>query len=185
MADRPTKIYTKTGDAGTTGLVGHKRVHKDCLRIQAIGDVDELNCQLGVIRSACTDEQLISLLEEIQNDLFELGAELAQPASIQLAQTHVARLEQIIDRLSESLPPLRQFILPGGTPAAAHSHLARAICRRAERGLFRLSQTEQVNSASLQFMNRLSDLLFVVARAINHRGATAETPWKLNDRVRA
>ncbi len=184
MADRQTKLYTKTGDTGTTGLVGRKRVHKDCLRIQTIGDVDELNCQLGVIRSVCTDDQLNSLLQEIQNDLFELGAELAQPASTQLAHAHAAQLEQFIDRLNGTLPPLRQFILPSGTPAAAHSHLARAVCRRAERGLFRLSRTEHVNSASLQYMNRLSDLLFVVARTINHRSAATETPWKLNDRER-
>ncbi len=177
MTNKKSNIYTKTGDTGTTGLLGRKRVHKEDLRIQSIGDVDELNCQVGVIHSVCTDDQLQSLLQEIQNVLFELGAELAQPDASRLDGTDTAFLEQFIDRLDERLPPLKNFILPGGTHAAAEAHRGRAVCRRAERTLFRLSRTEQVNSASLQFINRLSDLLFIVARTINHHSDTVETPW--------
>jgi cob(I)alamin adenosyltransferase len=180
MADRPTSIYTRGGDSGTTSLMGSKRVHKDSMRMQALGDVDELNCQMGVIRSLCIDDQMKGFLQEIQNLLFELGAELAQPGTSRLVPPHAARVEQFIDRLDEALPPLKTFILPGGSAAAAQCHLARAVCRRAERSLFRLSRTEHVNSASLQFVNRLSDLLFVVARTINRRSGTAEVPWKSN-----
>lgn len=178
MAQRPSSLYTRTGDTGTTGLFGGKRLNKDSIRITAIGDVDELNCQLGVVRSLTRDTQMRGFLREIQNILFELGAELAQPATSRLVQAHIARMEQFIDRLNDSLPPLENFILPGGAPEAAQCHLARAVCRRAERSLFRLSRTEHVNSASLQFINRLSDLLFILARNLNHRAATADEPWK-------
>lgn len=179
MTDRSTQnLYTRTGDSGTTGLLGGKRIHKDSLRIQAIGEVDELNCHIGVIRSLCRDEQINNLLRELQDLLFELGAELAHPTSSRLIQPHAARVEQFIDRLDESLPPLRTFILPGGDLTAAQCHLARSVCRRAERSLFRLAHTDHVNSASLQFLNRLSDLLFVVARTMNHRSGTADIPWK-------
>lgn len=179
MMDRSTpKLYTRTGDSGTTGLFEGKRVHKDSLRIQAIGEVDELNCHIGVIRSLCRDEQIDNLLRGLQDLLFELGAELAHPASSRLIEPHAARVEQFIDRLEDSLPPLRTFILPGGDLPAAQCHLARSVCRRAERCLFRLSHTEPVNAASLRFLNRLSDLLFVVARTMNHRSGTADIPWK-------
>jgi len=177
MAERPSSLYTRTGDSGTTGLLGRKRVNKDSTRVQALGDVDELNCHLGIIRSLCIDDQMKGFLKELQSLLFELGAELGQPGSARLVPPHAARVEQFIDRLNESLPPLTNFILPGGAPAAAQCHLARAVCRRAERSLFRLSRTEHVNASSLQFVNRLSDLLFVVARTINHRSGTPETPW--------
>lgn len=179
MADRPKhSIYTRTGDSGMTGLSASGRVHKESLRIQAIGDVDELNCHIGVVRAECHDEQLNNLLQELQSLLFELGAELADPSSSRLIRAHAARMEQFIDRLDDALPPLRTFILPGGELSAAQCHLARSVCRRAERSLFRLSRSEQVNSASLQFLNRLSDLLFVIARTMNHRSGTADIPWK-------
>ncbi len=180
MAERPSSLYTRSGDSGTTSLMGRKRVHKDSMRMQAIGDVDELNCHMGVIRSLCIDEQMKPFVKEIQGLLFELGSELAQPGSSRLVPPHAARVEQFIDRLNEALPALNGFILPGGSPAAAQCHLARAVCRRAERSLFRLSRTEHVNSSSLQFINRLSDLLFVVARTINQRSGAAEVPWKSN-----
>lgn len=178
MADRSPRIYTRTGDSGTTGLSIGGRVDKDNPRIQALGEVDELNCQIGVVRSLSLDDQMERTLRDIQNLLFELGAELAQPASSRLIREHTAQVEQFIDRLSATLPPLNAFILPGGVPPAAQCHLARALCRRAERSLFRLSRTEQVNPVSLQFLNRLSDLLFVVARAMNHRAGAADLLWK-------
>ncbi len=178
MAERPTSLYTRTGDNGTTGLLGGKRINKDNARIHTIGEVDELNCQLGVVRSLCRDEQTRGFIREIQNVLFELGAELASPSTSRLVRPHIARMEQFIDRLNESLPPLDSFVLPGGVPEAAHCHLARAVCRRAERSLFRLSRTEHVNSASLQFINRLSDLLFVLARTLNHRAAAGDELWR-------
>ena len=174
----PPRIYTRTGDNGTTGLSVGDRVYKDNLRIQALGEVDELNCQIGVVCSLTLDNQMKKLLQDIQNLLFELGAELAQPTSSRLIRAHTTQVEQSIDRLNESLPPLNSFILPGGTPPAAHCHLARAACRQAERCLFRLSRTEHVNPVSLQFMNRLSDLLFLVARTMNHRAGTADLPWR-------
>lgn len=182
MSDSPSKIYTRTGDGGSTGLMERKRVHKDSPRIQAIGEVDELNCQMGLIGSLRLDDQMKGFLQEIQNMLFEMGAELAQPVSTRLISAHTARLEQFIDRLNESLPPLQNFILPGGCHAAAQCHLARAVCRRAERSLFRLSRSEHVNPASLQFLNRLSDLLFMIARTMNQRQGTEETLWKDNTR---
>ncbi len=184
MADKPTNLYTRTGDNGTTGLVGRKRVQKDSMRIHAIGEVDEINSILGVARSHCLDELIKPLLQEIQNILFELGAELAQPGSTRLVHAHSARLEQFIDRLNEALPALTNFILPGGGQDAAYCHLARSVCRRAERTMFRLSRTEHVNSASLQFINRLSDLLFVVARTLNHRSGTQDIAWKTSQRER-
>jgi cob(I)alamin adenosyltransferase len=178
MTERPSKLYTRGGDDGTTGLTGQRRVTKDSRRVHAIGEVDELNCVIGVTRASCDDRPLRDLLEELQALLFELGAELAQPGSARLTRAHTARIEQHIDRLNASLPPLTGFILPGGASAAAHCHLARALCRRAERSLFRLARTELVNHASLPFMNRFSDLLFVVARTLNQRSGTAEVAWK-------
>jgi len=178
MAEESIKIYTRTGDAGSTGLLGSKRVNKESLRIAAVGDVDELNCQLGIIHSLSSDGQVMDLLTEVQNLLFELGAELAKPDSSRLLPSHATRLEQFIDQLQEALPPLRNFLLPGGCPTAAQCHLARAVCRRAERSLFQLSRSEHVNAVSLQFINRLSDLLFVLARSINQREGTADVLWK-------
>jgi cob(I)alamin adenosyltransferase len=185
MTEQSTKLYTRTGDSGTTGLLGSNRALKDSLRIQAIGELDEVNSQLGVVRAFCSDEQMGGFLLEIQKLLLELGTELAQPAGSRLVHAHTARLEQFINRFNEALPGLRSFILPGGTPAAAHCHLARTVCRRAERSLFRLSRTEHVNAASLQFVNRLSDLLFVVARTLNYRAGVADLAWHPQDKERA
>lgn len=184
MANQPTHLYTRSGDNGTTKLSGPKRILKDSARITCLGDLDELIAHIGVIRSHCTTDPIMGFLGEIQALLLELTTELTQPASSRLVHAHTARLEQFIDRRQEDLPPLEHTALPGGCPPAAHCHLARAVCRRAERNLFRLSRTEHVNSASLQFINRLSDLLFVLARTLNQRAGTAETPWKPRNRER-
>lgn len=177
------KIYTKTGDAGQTGLFGGQRVAKDALRVHAYGTADECNAAVGVARAAGLDGELAELLAEVQNQLFVVGADLATPgenANIpRVGEAEVAFLEQWIDRLEESLEPLRQFILPGGTLAAAQLHLARTTCRRAERWAVSLAheEGESVNPQVLVYLNRLSDLLFVAARAANARAGAPDVPW--------
>jgi len=179
------KIYTKTGDAGDTGLFGGPRVSKDNLRIEAYGTVDELNSVLGVVRTCSPPPPLDALLGQIQNELFALGAQLATPdpaahktALIGMAQ--VSALEQAIDRLETDLAPLSQFILPGGTPTAAHLHLARTVCRRAERRLVSLVRVsaEPISAELIVYLNRLSDLLFVMARAANRVAGVSDIPWQ-------
>lgn len=177
-AARATGLYTRTGDRGTTSLPESGQLHKDAQRLQAIGDVDELNSALGLVTSFCIDDDLKTWVAEIQHRLLDLGAELAQPSKPRIISPYTARLEQLIDRLDANLPPQRHFILPGGTAPAAQCHMARSLCRRAERSLVRLSRTEQVNTASLQFMNRLSDLLLVLARTLNRRAGEADIPWQ-------
>lgn len=179
------KIYTKTGDDGTTGLFGGGRVPKDHPRVAAYGTVDELNCYLGAIRAAKPDGDLDALLTRAQIDLFALGADLATPdgwkaASIlhRVVAADSVWLEEAIDRLSEDLPPLQTFILPGGSPAGASVHVARSVCRRAERAVVLLSRSEPVSSGTIAYLNRLSDFLFTLARAINHRAGAPEEPWK-------
>lgn len=182
------KIYTKTGDDGQTGLFGGPRVPKDHPRIEAYGTVDELNAVLGVARSFGASNEVDLLLEQIQNQLFDLGAELATPDAkqrgmIKIGQRQVAELETAIDRFEADLPALQQFILPGGTLVATHLHLARTVCRRAERRLLSLTtHTDEVISPSLLiYLNRLSDLLFVLARAANAAAGVADVPWKPSD----
>jgi cob(I)alamin adenosyltransferase len=180
------KIYTRTGDKGETGLFGGQRVRKDYPRIEAYGTVDELNAALGVARAelAAIDSQIEGLLARIQNDLFDLGAELAvaDPAKARRAITaqQVGELEEAIDRHDARLPPLKEFILPGGCPAAALLHLARTVCRRAERRVVALSAIagEQVSADAIAYLNRLGDLLFVLARAANQIAGAADVPWK-------
>src|SRR4051794_22335912 len=182
------KIYTRTGDEGETSLLGGRRVGKDDLRIEAIGSVDELNAALGTVRvelsrGGVVPENLDQELGEIQHRLFDLGAELALPAGSEsragaLGQTHVAQLESLIDRYEAELEPLRAFILPGGTPAASQLHLARCICRRSERRLVQLMAVETVRGEGLQYINRLSDLLFVLARAVNRANRVPDVIWK-------
>lgn len=182
------KIYTKTGDEGTTALYGGERVPKDARRVEAYGTVDEANALLGVARSQLDEVpkrgELDVLLDELQRTLFDVGADLATPEGSRYRQNiapleaaDVARLEAEIDRLEAELPPLHAFILPGGHPAAASLHLARGVVRRAERRVVELSHDEAVNVQVLAYLNRLSDLLFVLARTINARSSTAETPW--------
>jgi cob(I)alamin adenosyltransferase len=180
---RLNRIYTRTGDDGTTGLVDGSRLPKDDVRLVAIGDVDELNSALGLAIAAMPagmgDADHAPLLRSIQNDLFDLGADLATPGEdfapsemvLRIVPFQVTRLEHAIDGLNASLPPLTSFILPGGSAAAAHVHLARAICRRAERAMVAAARTHALNPAALTYLNRLSDLLFVLARAINASGA--------------
>lgn len=177
------KIYTRTGDAGETSLFDGTRVAKNDVRVDAYGEIDELNAWLGVVRAARVDADLDAELASIQRDLLALGARLADPRDkiaarvlkAALAESDVSRLEALIDRLEEELPPLRRFILTGGTQAGAFLHVARAVCRRAERRIVALHPAP--DAVTLHYVNRLSDLLFVMARAVNHRGGVAEEEW--------
>ncbi|SHK97525.1 cob(I)yrinic acid a,c-diamide adenosyltransferase [Rhodothermus profundi] len=178
------KIYTRTGDDGTTGLFGGGRVPKSHPLIAAYGTVDELNAWLGLARTQLLSEEsdLETLLQRLQGMLFEVGADLATPLdsrarTVRIKADHIDSLEREIDRLEAQLPPLKTFILPGGAPAAATLHVARTVCRRAERLVVEALQQETLNPEVLRFLNRLSDLLFVLARWVNHRRGTAETPW--------
>lgn len=168
---RLNKITTKTGDSGTTGLADGSRVSKACLRITAIGAVDELNSAIGIARLDAEGDT-DAILGRIQNDLFDLGADLGTPdgEGLRIVEAQVERLERETDALNETLAPLTSFVLPGGTALAAHLHLARAICRRAEVAMVALSEAETVNPAALRYINRLSDHLFVLARAANDAG---------------
>jgi len=177
------KIYTRTGDAGETSLFDGTRVSKADRRVDAYGDVDELNAWLGLARAAGLDADLDQPLVRIQQDLFALGAQLADPRDriaervrkAALGDRDVERLEQLIDRLESELPPLRRFILAGGVPAGAALHVARTVCRRAERRM--VSLTPAPDAVLIKYVNRLSDLLFVLARAVNHRAGAPETEW--------
>ncbi len=185
------KIYTRTGDDGTTSLFGGMRVSKDNARIEAYGAVDELNAVLGMAASLSGDDGVTRLLQNIQRDLFTIGTDLATPpdrhksVDDRIIQSLVETLETAIDKLETSLPPLRQFILPGGHPCAAAIHVARTICRRAERRVIALGSAEAITPASRIFLNRLSDYLFVLARHVNHMHDVEETTWdrkQLDDR---
>lgn len=179
------KIYTRTGDQGETGLVGGPRVGKDAERVEAFGTVDELNAALGVVRAEPLPADLDHLLGRFQNELFDVGAELATLDPVAhgtrtITSKHVQTLEADIDRLEEELQPLTVFILPNGARAGASLHLARAICRRAERRLVTLihHSPEQVSPVLPTYLNRLGDLLFVLARVVNARAGQQETPWQ-------
>jgi len=176
---RITKVYTKAGDGGQTSLVGGARVSKASLRVDAYGEVDELNSVLGLARvHSGDDDDVEGLLAVIQNELFTLGADLASPSKIsvpRIDEAFVARLEEATDRFLEELEPLKEFILPGGTESGAALHLARAVARRAERRAVALSEAEEVNPQTIIYLNRLSDLLFVMARVVNHRAHVGET----------
>jgi cob(I)alamin adenosyltransferase len=179
------KIYTKTGDEGTTGLLGSGRVPKDDLRIESYGTIDELNAALGMARAQRLDSAADGLVAQLQNELFVVGSALADPSPHgpfhdAITDEHVARLEAAIDTLETELKPLVQFILPGGTLPAAHIHVARTVCRRAERLVVRLARQpgEEVPKPLVVYLNRLSDLLFVLARAVNHRAGVADILWK-------
>ncbi len=176
------KIYTRTGDDGTTGLFGGPRVRKDALRVEAYGDVDELNSALGVAREELPGDDLRALVDSLQSELFTVGAELATPDTTRnvprVSPLQVERMEREIDRLETELPEMRNFILPGGSRAGAALHLCRTICRRAERKVVQLAAQETVTAEALAYLNRLSDLLFVMARAANLRAGGQEIPWK-------
>ncbi len=177
------KIYTRTGDTGETSLFSGDRARKDDPRVDAYGEIDELNAWLGLARASKLDPALGQDLEALQRDLFALGAQLADPADTLAPRVtkavidddHIRRIEQLIDRLEGELSPLRRFILAGGTEAGAALHVARTVCRRAERRMVALDPP--IDPVLLRYVNRLSDLLFVLARAANHRGGVPETQW--------
>lgn len=181
------KIYTKTGDKGETSLFGGRRLSKNHLRIEAYGTVDELNAHIGLVRDLVEPAGVGSLLFEVQNRLFVLGSSLAcdpdsQPLVPDLKASDIQVLEQEIDRMEEGLPPLKHFILPGGHPTVSHCHIARCVCRRAERLCVALAQEEQVEPLILEYLNRLSDYLFVLSRHIGKQSGAEEVIWKGRDR---
>lgn len=177
MPNRLTRICTRTGDDGTTGLADGTRLAKDSPRIEAIGALDELNSLLGVLLAQGVSGPMRTTLVEVQHRLFDLGGELSLPGRTLLFAEAVAGLDQALDRLNAPLPPLREFVLPGGPPAAAHCHQARTVCRRAERRLVQLSRAEEVGPDALKFLNRLSDLLFVMARTLARSAGAPEVGW--------
>lgn len=174
---RITKVYTKAGDKGETSLVGGERVSKASPRVEAYGDVDELNSLLGVCRARLVDADIDEVLKSIQNDLFTVGGDLASPADVEVPRVEdgfVTRLEEASDRFLGQLEPLKEFILPGGTDAGAMLHLARAVARRAERRVVALTHVEEINPIVIAYLNRLSDLLFILGRMVNRRASAAE-----------
>jgi len=178
MGYRLSKIYTRTGDAGSTGLGDGSRVPKDAPRIAAMGDVDELNALLGVLLCEALPEEARALLVGVQHDLFDLCGELCLPGKDFLKATQPARLEAAIDRFNADLTPLKEFILPGGTRRGALAHQARTVCRRAERSLVALGREEHVTDTARQYLNRLSDLLFVLARWLDKEAGESDVLWK-------
>lgn len=178
MGNRLSKIYTRTGDSGTTGLGDGSRVNKDSLRVDAMGDVDELNAVIGILLTEPLGTEVSEVLTRIQHDLFDLGGEVCIPGHAMVKPERITVLENTLDTWNEQLDPLKEFILPGGTRAAAYCHLARTVCRRAERQLTRLSRTEEVTPTSMQYLNRLSDLLFVLCRILNKQAGEPDVLWK-------
>ena len=186
------KIYTKTGDKGETGLFGGGRVSKSSTRVDAYGEIDELNSVIGLVRTEPIDATLDALFARVQSALFDLGAELATPPDSKaelgiptITDADVLALELAIDRAESELPPLKTFVLPGGCRAAAYLHLGRTVCRRAERRLVTLGEEEGVRETCIRYLNRLSDALFVLARLANHRAGIADVPWVGAERHKA
>ena len=178
MGNRLSKIYTKTGDDGTTGLGDGSRVKKDSTRVEAMGDIDELNCGIGLLRTEDLPEAIDVLLRQIQNALFDLGGELSIPDSTIFTPEIIEKIEIEIDRYNEILPPLKEFLIPAGSRGVAISHLCRSVCRRAERKLVKLSESEDVRVESRMFINRLSDYFFVLARIIGSQDEVTESLWE-------
>ncbi|MGB0662902.1 MAG: cob(I)yrinic acid a,c-diamide adenosyltransferase [Pontibacterium sp.] len=181
MADRLTRIYTRTGDKGTTGLANGSRVKKTHPRIEALGTIDELNSSIGLLQAELTGhDAFLTLLSQVQHDLFDLGGEIAVAKDdyIVMGEHQTKRLEASLDTLNQDLPPLKEFILPAGGRAGASCHLARSICRRAERRVIELADAEEINPHLVAYVNRLSDLLFVLARAITVATGHDEVFWK-------
>jgi cob(I)alamin adenosyltransferase len=176
--NRLSKIVTKTGDAGTTGLGDGSRTTKDSLRIDAIGEVDELNSNIGVLLCEELPARVRAALLDIQHDLFDLGGELCLPGMEIIKDTQVARLETLAEEFNRDLPMLKEFILPGGTRPAAIAHVCRTICRRAERSMVRLHNAEPLSDAARRFINRLSDLLFILGRLLNRAGGRGDVLWQ-------
>ena len=183
MGHRLSKIVTRTGDAGETGLGDGSRVAKDSPRIEAIGTVDELNSVLGVLLAEPLPEAIAACLTDVQHDLFDLGGELSIPGHFAITDAHVTRVEVAVESFNADLAPLKEFILPGGSRAAALAHVARTVCRRAERLLVHLAATQSVSERSRVYLNRVSDLLFVLARAVNRSAGRPDVLWQ-KDRSR-
>jgi len=178
MGHRLSKITTRTGDAGETGLGDGSRVPKDSPRVGALGDLDELNSAVGMLLAEDLTQDVRAALAEVQQDLFDLGGEVSIPGHALLTSRQVEHLEQRLAAWNAGLPPLKEFVLPGGTRAAAAAHLARTVCRRAERGLVSLAHKEKVSEHSRRYLNRLSDLLFVVARLLNRHAGRDDVQWR-------
>ncbi len=179
MGNRLSKIVTRTGDAGTTGLGDGSRVNKDSLRIHAIGEVDELNSALGLLLTEPgLPDPVRGALEDVQHDLFDLGGELCMPGMTVFSHAQVARLEELAEQFNAELPRLKEFILPGGTRAAALAHLCRTICRRAERSIVHLGNNESVSDDARRYINRLSDLLFILGRYLNSTAGRGDVLWQ-------
>lgn len=184
MGNRLSKIYTRTGDKGTTGMGDGSRLAKNSIRVEAIGDVDELNSVLGIVISKCKPGRVKDMLITIQHDLFNLGGQLTMPEYEQIDADRVSWLEQTLDELNADLSPLKEFILPGGGEAAAHCHLARAVCRRAERTLVSLAEGFDVSEYISAYINRLSDLLFVSCRVLSREAGEDEVYWQ-SERIKS
>jgi cob(I)alamin adenosyltransferase len=178
MGHRLTKIYTRTGDTGETGLGDGSRVPKESQRVHALGEVDELNSVIGLLLAEELPASVRAALGSIQHDLFDLGGEVCIPGHASMSESQVTRLEALLDDYNRDLPPLKEFILPGGTRAASLAHLARTVCRRAERALVSLSRAEPVGTAARKYLNRLSDLLFVLGRVLNRAGGGSDVLWQ-------
>jgi cob(I)alamin adenosyltransferase len=179
MGHRLSKIYTRTGDDGMTGLADGERIDKCDERVEALGTVDETNSALGLLLADAEVPQTVrACLTRVQHELFELGAELSLPGTPKIASEHVEKLEHDLDGFNEDLPPLKEFVLPGGNRAAATCHLARAICRRAERNAWAAAKVTAINPQLLRYLNRLSDLLFVIARCLARQHGGGETLWQ-------
>ena len=178
MGNRLSKIYTRTGDKGTTGLGDGSRVDKDITRIEAIGTIDELNSVIGLLLTEALPEIISDTLTDVQHRLFDIGGGLSMPGADVPKNSYVEGLEQVLDELNSDLNPLKEFILPGGTRAAAFCHQARSVCRRAERRVVTLGKTESIPEFPAQYLNRLSDLLFVMARSINKNAGKSDVLWQ-------
>jgi len=185
VGNRLSKIYTRTGDDGTTGLGDGTRVAKDSARVNAYGTVDELNSAIGLVLACDIADRIREVLTQAQHDLFDLGGELCIPGMAMIDETDITRLEDMLDAFNDTLPALKDFILPGGGMAAAHCHLARTICRRAEREVVTLSHHDAVRGEAIRYLNRLSDLLFVLARVLARSSGHGEVLWQHERRKRS
>jgi len=183
MGNRLSKIYTRTGDGGSTGLGDGSRIAKDALRVEVMGDCDELNSTIGMVLAQPVRDSIRDVLSEVQHKLFDLGGELCMPGYTAISANDVGQLESDLDQFNAELPPLKEFILPGGGVAAAACHLARTVCRRAERQMVRLAREENINAQAQAYLNRLSDLLFVLGRVLARDEGGSEVLWR-NDRGR-
>ena len=183
MPNRLTKIYTRTGDDGTTELSNHERIDKSDIRIKAMGDIDELNSILGLLRANNISNEISGYLLNIQHRLFDIGAELAIPGNAVISSESVKKLEDLIDNFNSELPALKEFVLPGGSISASICHVARTICRRSERTLVLLARNKPFNAETLRYINRLSDLLFIFARVLNKKDGDKEVLWD-SDRLK-